>query len=185
MDGVRATTEEVACLKIVLDAGHGGKDPGAVGYVTEKEITLKLAKLVAYELRLQKHEVIMTRSDDVYETLAERVRIANEAKPDLFVSIHCNAATSPNANGVETLCYRAGTTATNFANRVQNELAMYSGLFNRGVKLMPWIYVLKQTTSPAILVELGFVSNKDDAAKLKDPEFIRHCARLIARGITK
>ena len=172
-------------LKFVIDAGHGGKDPGAVGYVRESNVTLRLAKLVAYELRLGGHDVTMTRSDDVYKTLGERVRLANAVKPDLFLSLHCNGSVDPRANGVETLCYHAGGPAANYANRVQSELANYTGLRNRGVKLMPWLYVLRHTKIPAILVELGFVSNPSDAAKLKNPEFIRQAARLIARGITK
>lgn len=183
--GIIVVTTGGGDVKIVVDAGHGGRDPGAVGYVGESDVTLRLAKLVAYELRLGDCDVTMTRSTDDYVSLRNRVKVANMVKPDLFVSLHCNAAISTSANGVETLCYKSRSTAYMYAQKVQAELAKHTEMMDRGVKITPWLYVLRHTTCPAIMVELGFVTNTNDAFKLKNPQFIQQAARLITRGITK
>jgi len=170
-------------MRIVLDPGHGGKDPGAVGHgLQEAEINLRLAKCLAVELR-SKHTVIMTRSVDEYLSLAQRCKISNNNNADLFVSLHCNAATNPNANGIETLCYSLSGRGYNYALKVQKSLVGGTGLVSRGVKARPDLYVLKHTKAPAILIELGFITNKKDAEWLKNPENIRLAARLIAQAI--
>lgn len=170
--------------RIVIDAGHGGKDPGAVGHgLQEADINLRLAKCLAVELRTKKHTVIMTRSADEYLSLAQRSEIANNNNADLFVSLHCNAATNPNANGIETLCYALSSKGYKYALKVQKELVEGTGLVSRGVKARPGLYVLKHTKAPAILIELGFISNSKDAEWLKNSENIRLAAQLIAQAI--
>ena len=171
-------------MRIVLDPGHGGKDPGAVGHgLQEADINLRLAKCLAVELRSKKHAVIMTRSTDEYLSLAQRSKISNDNNPDLFISLHCNAATNPSAHGIETLCYSLSSKGYIFALAVQKALVEGTGLANRGVKARPDLYVLKHTKAPAILIELGFISNPKDAEWLKNPENIRLAARLIAQAI--
>lgn len=170
-------------MKIVVDAGHGGKDPGACGNgLREAEITLLLARGVVAALKAKAQPAIKTRGLDAYVSLPERVRKANNWGADLFVSLHCNAAESPQAHGVETLCYSLTGKGADYARKVQRKLVAFTGLTDRGVKARPGLYVLKRTNAPAILVELGFVSNPADAKLLKNQEFILRAAGLIAQA---
>ena len=170
-------------MKIVcIDAGHGGKDPGAEsGGVQEKDIALTVALKVG--ALLKDCEVIYTRTEDVYVDLSERALIANQAKADLFVSIHCNSAPSASANGMEvyvhTTCSAASTRA---AHAIYDRLLPASGLRGRGVKANDYA-VLRETVMPAVLVELGFVSNDGDRAKLISEDWQNRAAEAITSGI--
>ena len=167
---------------IVIDAGHGGSDPGAVnGTRLEKNDTLNLALAVQRRLQAQGQNVVMTRNTDVFIPLAERSAISNRAHADMFVSIHRNAASSSAANGVENFVYLNPTAMeTQYAQTVLNAVVSAGVQNNRGVKRGNFA-VLRNTRAPAMLLEMGFISNERDN-QLFDQNFDAY-ADAITRGI--
>ena len=211
--------------RIVIDPGHGGKDPGAMGFgLKEKEIALNVALKTAEQLKsLYEYEVILTRNDDRSLPLEERTAIANTRKADLFVSIHVNAHPNKSTRGVETFylnlatnteamrvaALENATTTMNIsdmqdilsdlmqnskiqessilAEYVQSKLVsglrenMYSTT-DLGVKQAPF-YVLIGAEMPAILAEISFISNPQDAKRLRDEKYLEEIAKQIAAGV--
>ncbi|MDO5116170.1 MAG: N-acetylmuramoyl-L-alanine amidase [Synergistaceae bacterium] len=167
---------------ICIDAGHGGKDPGAcAGGVREKDITLIMAKLIGG--KLAGRTVVYTRTDDSYVELSERAAIANRSKADLFVSIHCNSATSEKANGAEVYTHTSQSDrSVAAASAIYKKLLAASGMTGRGIKAANYA-VLRETKMPAVLVELGFISNAADRSKLTNPVWQEKAAEAIAAGI--
>lgn len=172
---------------IVLDAGHGGKDPGAVnGSKKESVATLAIAKKVGDKLKAKGYNVKYTRTKDVYFTLAERCTMSNNWGADAFVSIHLNAAVNKNATGIETWRYQnVGAKTKKLADEVQTELIAACGAKNRGVKTTTSLYVLKHTKASAVLVECGFISNNEEAKKLFSDTYQDKIAKAIATGVQK
>ena len=168
--------------KICIDAGHGGKDPGAVsGGVQEKDIALAVALKIG--ALLTGYEVVYTRDEDVYVGLAERALIANQVSADLFVSVHCNSAPGTSANGMEVYVHTTRSAAsTRAAHAIYDRLLPASGLKGRGIKSKD-LAVLRETDMPAVLVELAFISNDEDRAKLVSDEWQERAAEAIAAGI--
>ena len=156
---------------IMLDAGHGGRDPGAVyNGRQEKDDTLRLALAVGY-----------TRTTDVYETPYEKAMEANQAGVDLFISIHRNSFPRDNeVSGVESLVYDLSGLKYQIAGAINEELATI-GFVDLGVKARPNLVVLKRTKMPAVLVEAGFI-NSDTDNMLFDQNF-DDIALAIAEGI--
>ena len=148
---------------IVIDAGHGGADPGAVFEGRqEKDDTLRLALAVGKILEENGQNVIYTRTTDVYQTPFQKATIGNEARADFFVSIHRNS--SPVAgqySGVETLVYERSGIKEEMAENINRELEE-AGFKNLGVKERPGLVVLRRTKMPAVLVEAGFINNGED-----------------------
>jgi len=170
-------------MRIIIDPGHGGKDPGAVGNgLREADVNIKLAQYLEAELK-GKHQVVLTRRGNLFVSLPERTAFSNAVNADLFISLHCNSAANSQANGIETLCYSEKSRGFNYAHKVQQALVKGTGLTDRGVKIRSDLYVLRHTVAPAILIELGFISNPKDAAWLKNQENIKKAARLIAQAI--
>ncbi len=167
---------------ICIDAGHGGRDPGAcAGGVREKDIALKVAKLIGG--KLAGYNIVYTRNGDTHPTLSERAALANTAKADIFVSIHCNSATSAQANGVEAYTHTSPSDrAVTAASAIYKRLLAASGMSGRGIKAANYA-VLRETKMPAVLVELGFISNAADRAKLTDAVWQEKAAAAIAAGI--
>lgn len=167
---------------ICIDAGHGGKDPGAcAGSAQEKDIALTMAKLIGG--KLAGHTVVYTRTADNYVALPERTNYANGNKVDLLVSIHCNSATSEKANGVEVYTHTSQSDrSVAAASAIYKKLLAASGMTGRGIKAANF-HVLRETSMPAVLVELGFISNAADRAKLTDPSWQEQAAAAIAAGI--
>lgn len=151
---------------IVLDAGHGGFDPGAIGAllkIQEKALTLRTAKLLEEKLNQYGAIIVQTRNVDTYIDLAERARISNYNNADAFISIHYNAlGTVPSANGIETLYYNKDRDEL-LAKHLQSQLISYTGLRDRGVKYQD-VSVLRNNKRPSALVELGFLSNPIEEA---------------------
>ncbi|MBE3586583.1 MAG: N-acetylmuramoyl-L-alanine amidase [Thermoanaerobacter sp.] len=170
--------------RIVLDPGHGGSDPGALGPtgLREKDVTLAVAKYLQQELQ-PLGSIYMTRDKDEYKSLRERVDLANNLKADYFISIHCNATTNRAAKGTETLIYAFGKEAEKLARKVQTRLVKVLGTQDRGVKVRPGLYVLAHTAMPAILVETAFISNPEEERLLADPAQQQSIARAIVEGI--
>ena len=177
---------------VCIDPGHGGPDPGAVSPsgIQEKKVTLTVAKRVAEYLQRAGVKVVLTRdtdkelvagNDDAAE-LRARAQVANNAKADFFLSIHCNAATSPEAEGFEVFCYPGSIVGAVLANRVAHSYGIASGLPCRRVEGANF-QVLRDTAMPAALIELCFLTNKADCALLREPAFLDKIALGIAFGI--
>lgn len=151
---------------VYIDPGHGGYDPGAQGNgVIEKDIVLNLGLRLKEKLEASGIRVIMSRTSDVYVSLEDRSRGANNANPNLFISIHINSAGATSASGIETYYYKGIDKP--LAETIQNKLIAYTGANNRNAKWESF-HVVRETTMPASLVECGFLSNVNEANNLKD-----------------
>jgi N-acetylmuramoyl-L-alanine amidase len=212
--------------RIVIDAGHGGKDPGAIGRngIKEKDIVLKLAKLVAKKVREDlKCQAILTRRDDVFLALEKRTAIANVKKADLFISLHVNAHRNRKICGLETyilnialdedsmnLAARENATSRKNISDLQmilNDLMLntkinessrlaefvhrgflkelrkgYKIVRNRGVRQAPF-YVLIGAEMPAILIEIGYITNSVENRRLCTETYLKKTASGIVKGI--
>lgn len=170
-------------LVVMLDPGHGGGDPGAVGIgsIKEKDINLSIAQRVASRLEQNGIRVIMTRSDDREIDLSPRVQMAERSNVDLFVSIHANAISMsrPDVNGLETYYYSSGL---NLARTIHNSILRNTDMRDRGVRRANF-YVIKNTSMPAVLVETGFVTGREDAARFNNITARNQIADAIADGI--
>ena len=177
---------------IVIDPGHGGRDPGAVGPggTEEKEVNLAIAHLVKSRLE-RDFTVFMTRQNDETVTLNTRSAFSNAKRADLFISIHCNAATNPAATGMEIFTSRGQTRADSLATCIMAQMAdEFPVLPVRGdwadgdVDKEAGLYVLMHTEAPAVLVEMAFITNPDEEKLLASTEGKRKFAAAIARGVT-
>lgn len=173
---------------IAIDAGHGGKDPGAVGFgLEEKEINLSVALKVESLLKEHGIKVVMTRADDTFLELNERVDVAVQNNADTFVSIHANKFKEESGNGTETYFSTASLNpraenSKQLATFIQERLYKALETRNRGVKEGKFI-VIHKNPLPSALVELGFISNKSDSAKLASEDYRNKAAEAIALGI--
>ena len=214
--------------RIVIDAGHGGKDSGAVGRnrLKEKDVVLKIAKGLKETLSKETGaEIIMTRDDDTFIPLEERTAIANTKEADIFISVHANASFNRKAGGVETyflnltndavairLAARENavsskkmsdlqyilndlikTSKTNESSRlaavvqeslVSNLKTKYNDVKGNGVKGAPF-YVLVGTHMPSVLVEVSFISNPKEEARLSDSNYIKEIVAGITNGVNR
>lgn len=168
--------------KVILDAGHGGSDPGATYYGRqEKNDTLNLAFEVGYILSQEGVDVAYTRVDDTYDTPFEKASIANQSGADYFVSLHRNAMPTPNtASGIESLVYENTGVPAMMAENI-NAALQEVGFTNLGVVERPGLVVLRRTRMPAVLVEAGFIDNEADN-QFFDRNF-KAIAEAIAHGI--
>jgi len=221
------TASQAAFARVVIDAGHGGKDEGATGKngVLEKEIVLDVSRRLAKLLEANRLDVILTRDTDRFVPLEVRTARANDARGDLFVSIHANAASARQARGIETyfVSLEASDAASRlvadrenealgrggpaspqfdpflallgdmistdhladsnaFAKLAQAELANVDQISSRGVKQAPFV-VLMGVQMPAALVEIGFLSNRRDAASLGTTAHRKRIAEALARAV--
>lgn len=167
---------------IMLDAGHGGSDPGAVYEGRqEKDDTLQLTLAIGEILQNNGIDVEYTRTTDIYESPYQKALEANEAGVDYFVSIHRNSSAIPNQyNGVQSLVYDLSGIKYEMAQNINEQLETV-GFVNLGVVARPNLVVLKRTKMPAVLVEVGFI-NSDVDNKLFDENF-NDIALAIAQGI--
>lgn len=167
--------------KVVIDAGHGGSDAGAIGGdIYEKDITLDVSKRVQDLLAKQGYIVQMTRAGDSYVSLQDRVAISEKFDPDIFVSIHVNSSVRPEITGVETHYYHQESMS--LAQTVHSSLASAVSSPNRGL-FKSKFYVINHTTAPAILVEIGFISNSAERAQLVSEKRKQATAKAIADGV--
>ncbi|MDB8604226.1 GBS Bsp-like repeat-containing protein [Streptococcus salivarius] len=186
---------------VYLDAGHGGYDPGASYFgISEKSLTLAIQSRVKAKLEAEGYQVVTTRTSDTYVDLTDRSRAANASESDIFVSIHINASGSSAAQGIETYYYQpyaeypsrinatyhANPTrlsmSDTLANAIQSSLINATGAQNQGVKRQTFA-VLRETTAPAVLLELGFLSNPQEAARLNTSAYQETLANAIVAGI--
>lgn len=169
-------------ISIMLDAGHGGEDPGAVYQNRrEKDDTLALVQELGNILSQSGIDVRYTRTTDIYQTPFEKAQLANNAGVDYFISIHRNSSPTPNQyQGVETLVYDKSGIKLEMAENIDERLSRL-GFQNLGVKARPGLVVLRRTNMPALLVEVGFL-NSDADNELFDQNQQR-IAQAIADGI--
>ncbi len=181
---------------IVVDPGHGGvSEKGILDQGTskdnlkEKDVTLEVANRVTAKLKAAGANVVQTRTGDVNSKflLGNRTQVAYDNKAELFVSVHVNAApTAPNAKGAETYYDTSenanGDESKELAQEIQKQLVALAGMNNRGVKDSAF-YVVREQNIPSVLVELGFITNSDDFAKLASPEYYELFAQAIYQGI--
>ncbi len=171
-------------IVVVVDPGHGGPDPGAVGIggLQEKEIVMDISRQVAAALEQQGVQAVLTRTtNNVDVDLEPRVSLAERINATLFVSIHANAISlsRPDINGLETYYYQSGA---GLARSIHNSVLQGTGVQDRGVRTARF-YVLRKTSMPSVLVEVGFVTGRDDASKLSTAAYRKQMADSIARGI--
>lgn len=181
---VETTEKRPGVTLVVVDAGHGGKDQGtSSGDVLEKDINLSVAFLVAEKLEERGADVLLTRSEDVKIDLEERAVIANEADADLFVSIHCNyCEDDASVKGLECY-YRDGSEGGQaLAEQVVASVEEAGQVACRGTRTADF-RVLRKTDMPAILVELGYLSNRGECGSLTDKEYQELLADKIVEGI--
>lgn len=173
---------------IVLDAGHGGHDPGASSKgVTESSTTLKVSKLVEAKLKRAGAKVLMTRTNDNYLTLQQRTDFAKRNHAEAFVSIHFNAA-SASAKGAEVWIDSSAnpnaTESRTLASIIQRNIVKQANMVDRGVKDKGF-YVIKNNNVAAVLIELGFITNADDFKKLADDKFLEIYAEAIYQSLVQ
>ncbi|MEG4120674.1 N-acetylmuramoyl-L-alanine amidase [Microcoleus sp. N9_B4] len=168
---------------VAIDPGHGGRDPGAVGIqgIQEKEIVLDISFQVARLLEQQGVQAVMTRTDDSEIDLEPRVSLAERVNATLFVSIHANAInmSRPDISGIETYYFNNGQ---DLARVIHASILEGTGATDRRVRQARF-YVLRKTSMPSVLLEVGFVTGAEDAARLSDPAYRSQMAASIARGI--
>lgn len=190
---------------IVLDAGHGGRDNGArYNGLMEKHLTLSIAQRVEVMLKEYGYEVVLTRRDDRYVALEKRAEIANEFSNSIFVSIHFNSFSSDDSSGIETFYStmkrrpesdwtwiglfnkppdpQPVAEGEELAASIQAALVAKTNLKNRGIKSRD-LSVTRNTYGPAVLVEAGFISNRMEAALLKNMDYRQRIAAGITEGI--
>jgi N-acetylmuramoyl-L-alanine amidase len=168
---------------VVIDAGHGGHDPGGIfgQRIPEKPYTLDVALRLRAVLRKAGFETVLTRSNDTFIPLPERVRIANARHNAIFVSIHFNSSILPTGHGFETYYYAPN--AQPLAARIQAKIMRaLPTTENRGVKSRGY-YVLRKTSIPSVLVEGGFLTNPNEARTIQQARFRQQLAQLIAQAI--
>ncbi len=176
---------------VVVDAGHGGTDPGAIypvgssnPIIREKDITLDIALKVRDNLLTYGVNVIMTRDSDTYPTLQERVELANNSNADLFVAIHCNSIENKaSVDGAQVYYHGSSEFGKQFAQIVYDKIIAYTGMTKRGIQDGSGLYVIRNTAMPAILTEGGFVSNEGDRNYLLSESGRQAIANAISDGI--
>lgn len=189
----RTTPYKRSDVIILVDPGHGGKDSGSKSDKGDLEKTqnIDIGLRVIEKLKAEGYTVIPTRTKDNYVSLQDRAKLANEKNAHIFFSIHANSSPTSVPNGIETLYAPRDTVSIKndvqypLAKAVHDEVIAATGLFDRGVKQRPDLYVLKKTEMPAALIELGFLSNDDDVEIIKTERFKEDSANAIVRGINK
>lgn len=200
IETVPATTWAVANRVIVIDPGHGGIDPGALGYngVKEKEIVLQIAKRLDQLFSQAGAKVLLTRESDKdlstpgsgsllerkREDLANRVELANKNKANLFLSIHVNAFPSSKWSGAQTFYQKGQDESKMLAETIQSELIRILGNTSRAAKAENF-FTTRNTNMAAAIIEVGFISNPTEAKLLSETAYQRKLALAIYSGVVK
>ena len=183
--GIKFTKQNRTKPLIVVDAGHGAKDPGAVsGGSTEKELNLIISQKLSARLKQEGYEIITTRDTDVFIELVDRAAAANNSDADLFISIHHNAAGSSAANGIETLYYPSDDNKA-LAQIFHSEMVKASGANDRKIIPRANLVVLNRTKMPAALLELGYMTNSSELANLKDDAYQNAMVEGIVKAVNR
>ena len=177
---------------IVVDPGHGGEDPGKVGIndVLEKDLNLQIAKKVKKLLEEAGIKIVMTRTNDKVpdakkEDLNQRVQLINETKPKLALCIHQNSYPDAKIKGAQVFYHTITPEAEDVASIVQEQLRTVDPTNTRQIKENDTYFMLKNTQVPTIIVECGFLTNPDEAAKLTQEDYQDQLAQAICEGVVK
>ncbi len=176
---------------VVLDAGHGGKDPGTLGFdedgetilANEKDMNLTITLMVYEILNTQGVKAVLTRKDDSYIGLLERASMANEKNAELFVSIHNNSIPNPDYKGSMVLYSLDSPGGKKLASNILKEMTKSANTENKGLRDGTNMAVIKNTVMPAVIVECGCLTNKEELENLMDIDFLYSLAEGIAEGI--
>ena len=173
-------------VTVVVDAGHGGEDGGTVEQAaTEKEINLAVVLKLKELLEEQGIRVVLTRDKDIFMKLEERVQIANGEKADLFISIHCNYYEKDSSiYGLECYYCKSGEEGKHYAEKIMETIEESKNIVSKNVKPADY-YILKNTTVPAVLVEIGYLSNYNERNQLMSEEYQEKLAGELVKGIVK
>lgn len=195
-DLVNSDTIEIEERTVILDAGHGGSDPGKVGInnALEKEINLEISKKVKALLEAKEIKVIMTRENDEMlceetadnkkrEDMKRRTEMINEIRPFLVVSIHQNSFSDASVSGAQVFYYSGSEESEKMAVLMQNALREVDEQNQREAKANDSYYLLKKTKVPPLIVECGFLSNPEEAEKLVTDEYQDAISNAIVKGI--
>jgi len=168
--------------RVIIDAGHGGKDKGgSSGYVYEKHLALDTAFRLKKMLEQVGLKVTMTRDRDNFIELEDRAKIGNRHRDAIFVSLHYNHTSRSSVSGIETFYYHSKSRA--LASAIQKRVYTNSKCYNRGVKHAGFHVIKKTTRNPSCLVELGFLSNSWERNRCINGNHRQKLAEGIARGI--
>lgn len=187
LPGVKEAAEKTGKgLRVILDPGHGGLDPGALGPSgsKEKDVVLDISLRLRDLLVAVGCEVFMTRDEDRYVEFPERVRLAKEGKGDVFLSIHANAFRFQEACGTETFYHPDKQSSRLLAEALQESLMKELGRTDRGVKTRRDLFVLRESSIPTALVEVAFINHPDEEKLLREPEFRQRCAQGLFQGLS-
>lgn len=176
-------TGSLVGYNIVLDPGHGGNDPGAIGFndVAEKKLTLSTAETVASHLRDAGATVEITREDDHYVSLDDRVQFSSSFQTNAFISLHYNSYPFMAVNGIGTYYYTDGQDRV-LAESIQNSIGQLVGLHDRGTHYGNY-HVLRENSDLAVLIELGFISNPNDLFTIQTSAYQNNVAQAITDGL--
>lgn len=181
---VSRTATDISEATIVIDAGHGGRDPGAIatnGAFTEKEIALRTSQLLARRLQDAGANVVMTRDDDSFVSLNNRAVLSESSGADTFISIHYDAMDTPNSmSGTTTYYYSEAERG--LAETVNNYLAQYGPLSNNGVRTGDY-FVLRNNRQPSILLELGYLNHDHDITVVNTDSYQATIVEAIYQGL--
>lgn len=169
--------------KVCLDPGHGGIDPGAIGTtgLKESEVVLVMGLLISAFLWREGVEVFLTRKDNTFLELRERVDLAEQEGCDIFISIHTNAHSSLQAHGVETFHLPSSTQGQILAEYIHNGLVKGTGMSDRGIKRAN--FTVLTGTFPSVLIEAGFITNPLEEKMMVDPDWLVFFSREIAQSV--
>lgn len=183
--GMAAANATEAFTRVVIDPGHGGKDPGSSAFgLVEKDLTLDLSKRIKERLEEKGVKAVLTREKDEFIELVDRAEIANGVPGSIFISIHFNGHRDRSIGGTETLYYPGSDSARELASYVQSELGRRLVTRNRGFK-PERLKVLEATKCTAILVECGFITNRWEAQRCGAEWFRQIVAEEIVQGLLR
>lgn len=183
-DSITVLKNQLSGYVIMIDAGHGGHDSGAVNDgVLEKDITLETAKRIAEQLEEEGASVVFTRENDTFISLEERVYQSNSEETDVFISLHYDYFDNPEVNGFNTYYYHEYK-SKQLAETIHNSLSDNLDMDDRGVRQEGY-YVLANNHKPAVLLELGFMTNPNDLEKMQTEDYQNTVAKAITDGLVE
>jgi len=171
---------------IMIDAGHGGDDPGSVNRnVLEKTLNLEVALKLEKALKKEGYKVIMTRNDDTGLGLYDRAKLANEAKVDLFISLHQNSFADSHVHGIEVFYNEniKSIQGKELAQLIQSSLVTETGAKNRGIRSDNKLVVTRETKMPACLIEMAYISNDAELELIQTDDYQNKVVKGIVKGI--
>lgn len=173
---------------VMIDAGHGGNDSGTTeAEIPEKELNLKIALQIQKSLEKKGVRVWMTRKDDRYVSLEERVIMAQKEQPNLFISIHQNSFEDSSIRGMEIWCNEeksiGGEESRNLAKKIEETINADVEMISRGIVADRDLQVLRQTEIPAVLIEIGYVTNLEDRRLIFSEDYQKKVTEYIAEGV--